>query len=122
MDLLEADRLTDDEASDQVALGADERGHLRPDPHPRRHHRGRMLDLATDAEQMGVVASQPDDVALAGPRHRDQEVAVRDAAGERGQGQVDVGQLGDLLHCQNELVTEITTNGFGTGGHLVWLS
>ena len=78
-----ASRLTGDavdEAGDEVALRPDEGGHLRPDPDPRRRHRRGVLHLAADAEQVGVVAGQPDDVAVRAAGDVDQEVAVGDPA------------------------------------------
>ena len=61
------DRRALDEPGDEVALGADEGDDLRPDADAGRGDRRRVLDLAADAEQVRVVAGQPDDVAVGLP-------------------------------------------------------
>ena len=88
VDGLVADRRPDDEPRDEVALGPDERGHLRPDADAGRRDRRRVLDLAADAEQVRVVAGQPDDPALVGAGGVDPEVPVRDPARQGGEGQL----------------------------------
>jgi hypothetical protein len=70
----------DDELRDEVALRPDERGDLRPDPDTGRRDRRSVLDLAADPEQVGVVAGEPQDVAVRHARRGDQVVAVRDPA------------------------------------------
>ena len=69
-DGLVADRRTHDEPRDEVALGPDERGDLRPDTDPGGRHRRGVLDLPADAEQVRVVAGQADDPALGPCRPR----------------------------------------------------
>ena len=64
MDGLVADPRAHDELRDEIALGPDERRHLRPDPDAGRRDRRRVLDLAADPEQVGVVAGEPDDAAI----------------------------------------------------------
>jgi hypothetical protein len=54
-----------------------------------------VLDLAADAEQVGVVAGQADDVSVRAPVDRDQEVAVRDPAAERDEVELRVAELRD---------------------------
>ena len=67
-----------------------------------------MLDLAADPQQVGVVAGQADDPAVRGRRRRvDQEVAVGDAARERGQGELAAGQLGHALQRRDQLVAQL---------------
>ncbi len=51
-----------------------------PDADPGRRDGRRVLHLAADAEQVGVVAGEADDVAVVRTGDRDEEVAVRDAA------------------------------------------
>ena len=79
MDRLVADRRALDEPRDEIALRADERGHLGSDPDTGGGHRRRMLDLAADAEQVRVVAGEPDHVPIHDAVHGHEEVAVRDA-------------------------------------------
>ena len=98
----------DDEPGHEIALRPDERGHLRADADPGRGDRRRVLDLAADAEQVRVVAGQPDDPALVRAGRVDPEVAVRDPAGQRGQGQLATGQLGHLLHGPDEVVVQLS--------------
>ena len=64
VDRLVRDRRAHDEPGDEIALGPDERRHLRPDPDARRRDGRGVLDLAADPEQVGVVAGQPDDPAV----------------------------------------------------------
>src|SRR5258705_6895 len=75
----------------------------------------RGLDLAADAEQVGVVAGEPDHPAIrrAGGVH--EEVAVRDSAGQRPQGQFAAGDLGDALQRADELVAELATQHLAHG-------
>ena len=83
MDRLVGDRRADDEAGDEIALGPDERDHLRTDADPGGGHGRGVLDLAADPEQVGVVAGQPDDPAVVRAGRGDHEVVpVRDPAGE----------------------------------------
>src|SRR5438876_6594608 len=97
VDLLQRHRLTHDEASDEVALRADEGDYFWTHPDAGGGDRGGMLHLAADAEQMGVVASQPDDVAVVAVTRRHQEVAVGDAARNRGEDQLSSGGLRHAL-------------------------
>src|SRR5262245_9247289 len=70
-----------DEAGDEVALRLDESDHLGPDAECSSGPRGLVLDAAVDAEEVGVLASDPDDERVRAVLHL--EVAVRDAAAER---------------------------------------
>ena len=84
MDGLVRDRRALDEPGDEVALRPDERGDLGPDADAGGRDRRGVLDLAADPEQVGVVAGEPDDVAVRPlPADDDEEVAVGDPAGER---------------------------------------
>src|SRR5437879_1831903 len=64
VNLLQRDRLSHDEAGDEVALRPDERDHLRAYTYPGRGDRCGMLNLAADPEKMGVVAAEPDHVPI----------------------------------------------------------
>ena len=107
VDGLVTDRRPDDEPRDEVALGPDERGHLRPDADAGRGDRRRVLDLPADAEQVRVVAGQPDDPALVGPGGVDPEVPVRDPARQGREGQLTAPDLRDLLERADEVVVEL---------------
>src|SRR5947199_346251 len=72
----------------------------------RRDRRG-VLDLSRDPKQVRVVAREPDHVPVRTTFELDQKVAVRDPARERGQGQLDAGQLRDTLHRRDELVPKL---------------
>ena len=78
--------VADDEPRDEIALRPDERGHLRTDADPGRRDRRGMLHLPADAEQVGVVAGQPDDPALVRAGRVDPEVPVGDPARQRRSG------------------------------------
>ena len=80
VDRLVTDRRALDEPGHEVALRPDEGRHLGPDADAGRGDRRGVLDLAADAEEMGVVAGQADDIAVVAVRRRDEEVAVRDPA------------------------------------------
>ena len=69
------------EARDEVALRLDERDHLRREAEVRCDARGGVLGRPVDAEQLGVVAADPQHERLAADR--DLEVVVRDPAAER---------------------------------------
>ena len=62
--LFDRDRRPLDESGDEIALRPDERGDLGADADTGRRDGRGVLDLPADAEQMRVVAGQPDDVAL----------------------------------------------------------
>ena len=51
-----------DEPGHEPALRLDEGDDLRPDADRRCRQRGRVLDAAVDAEQVGVLAGDPQDV------------------------------------------------------------
>ena len=82
-----------------------------PTPTPGRRDGRRVLHLAADPEQMGVVAGEPDDVAVVGAGDRDQEVAVRDAAAEGREDELAPGQLRDPLHGRDQLVAQLADQG-----------
>ena len=82
-DLLETDSRALDEAGDEVALRPDERRHLRPDADTSSRDGRRVLDFSADAEQMGVIAGETDNVAVGLTADRDQEIAVGDATRQR---------------------------------------
>ena len=107
MDRLVRHRGPDDEPGDEIALGPDERRHLRPHPHAGRRDGRGMLDLPGDPQQVRVVAGQPDDPALlrAGGVHP--EVPVRDPARQGREGQLTARELRDLLHGAHEVVVEL---------------
>ena len=106
MDRLVRHRGADDEPGDEVALRPDERGHLRPDADPGRSHGRRVLHLPGDAQEVGVVAGQPDDPAVVRTGRVHAEVAVRDPARQRGQGQLAPGDLGNALQGPDEVVVQ----------------
>ena len=97
MDRLVRHRLPDDEPRDEVALRPDEGGDLRPDADPGRRDGRGVLHLPGDAQEVGVVAGQPDDPALVRAVRVDPEVPVGDPAGQRRQGQASPGDLRDPL-------------------------
>ena len=69
-----------DEAGDEVALGLDERDHLRPDADGGGRERRLVLRAPVDPEQLRVLAADPEHVRAAVDRHL--EVPVRDPAAE----------------------------------------
>ena len=96
-----------DEPRDEVALGADERGHLGTHAHARRRDRRGVLDLPADAEQVGVVAREPHDPSVGRGARGDEEVPVRDPAREGGQREVPPGQLGEPAERRGERVVQL---------------
>ena len=104
VDRLVRDRRALDELRHEVAAVPDERRHLRSHAHTGRGHGRRVLDLPADAQQVRVVAGQPDDVAFALAGELDEEVAVRDPAGERGEGHLPAGDLGHDLERRDEVL------------------
>ena len=115
-DGLVGDRRPLDEARDEVALRPDEGRHLGADPDAGGRDRRRVFDLTADAEQVRVVAGQPDDPSLGGAARRDQEVPVRDPAGQRDQRQVAPGELREPTERVDELIAELAPEG--TFAHL----
>ncbi len=115
VDVLVRDGRPDDEPGDEVALRTDERRDLGPDPDAGRGDRCRVLDLAADAEQVRVVARQPDDPAFGRPGGVHPEVPVGDPAGQGGQRQVPAGQLRDLLHRADEVVVQLPVEDLVVG-------
>jgi ADP-ribose pyrophosphatase len=79
--LLGRDRPTRDEARDEIALGLDEGDDLRPDSELGGGSGRRMLHVAVDAQELGVLAPDPQDKALGA--EVDLEVVVRDPPAER---------------------------------------
>ena len=78
--LLGRDRAALDEARDEVSLRLEEAHDLGADAQLGCDARGLVLGVPVDAEQLGVLAADPQDEALA--VDRDLEVAVRDPAAE----------------------------------------
>src|SRR3954453_16504064 len=109
MDRLVRHRGADDEPRDEIALGSDEGGHLRPDADAGSGNGRRMLHLPRDAQQVRVVAGQADDPALVRSGRVHPEVAVGDPARQMGQGEVTSGDLRDLLHRPDELLVQRAT-------------
>ena len=107
VDGLVGDRRTVDEPGHEVALRPDERRDLWSHADPGRGDRRRMLDLATDPEQVGVVAGEPDDPAFIRAGRLDQEVPVRDPAGQGPKRQVAAGKIRHALHHADELVAQL---------------
>ena len=70
-----------DEARDEIALGLDERDHLRPDADGGRREGRLVLRAPVDPEQLRVAAADPEHVDA--PVDGDLEVAIRDPAAER---------------------------------------
>ena len=91
---------------------------LRPDADAGRRHGRGVLDLAADAEQVGVVAGQTDDVARAVTRDGDQEVPVGDAPDSAVRTSVTPGQLGDSAHRPDQVFAQLSAQvpGPGPGG------
>jgi len=54
-----------------------------------------VLDLAADAEQVRVIAGEPDDISIRPAVDRDQEVAVCDPAAERDEMELGLAELRD---------------------------
>jgi len=108
-DLREADRPALDEACDEIALGSDERDDLGPDADAGRGNRGGVLDLAADAEEVGVVAGQSDDVAVRSTVDRDEEVPVRDPAAQGDEMELRVAELGDPSKRRGELLAQLAS-------------
>jgi hypothetical protein len=104
-------RLTHDETGEQVPLGSDERGHLRPDPDPGGRHGRRVFHLPADAQQVGVVAGQADDPTVRRTLHVHPEVAVGDPAAQRRERQRPAGELRNLLHGEHQLVVQLSAQG-----------
>ena len=100
-----------DEPRDEIALGPEERDDLGTHTQPGRDHGRRVLHLPADPEEMRVVAGEADDVALRGAGKVDAVVAVGDAAGERGQREPVVGQLGDAPEHADQVVRHLATCG-----------
>ena len=78
-----------------------------PDADPGGGDRRRVLDLPADAEQVGVVAGEPEHPALVAAAGGHDEVAVGDAAAQRPQRQVEPGQLRHALQCRDQVVTKL---------------
>ena len=85
---------------------ADERGDLGPHPHPGRGDGRGVLHLPGDAQEVGVVAGQPDDPAVIRPGRIHPKVPVRDPARQGGQGQLTPGDIRDLLQGPDEVVVQ----------------
>ena len=106
---LVCDWATHDELGHQVALRADECHDLGPHTHAGRGDRRRVLDFARDPQEMRVVAGQADDVAVMRTGRLDQEVPVRDPAGQRPEHQCTARQVGNPLHRERQIMLEFAS-------------
>jgi hypothetical protein len=107
-DLLHRDLGAFDEAGHEIALGPDEGCDLRTDADAGGRDGRRVLDLAADAEQVRIVAREPDDVTLRDIGDCHEEVAVRDPTAQRGERQRVACELRDALHRADKVVTQLT--------------
>ena len=106
-------RRADDEPGDEVALGPDEGGDLRPHADAGRRDRRGVLHLPGDPQEVRVVAGQADDPALVGAGRVDAEVPVRDPAREGGQRQVAPGRApGPAAAPRTSVVVQLARGGW----------
>jgi hypothetical protein len=56
---------------------------------------------------VGVIASQPDDIPIAPPGRLDEEVAVRDPAGQWANRQIRAREVWNPLHRPDEHLAEL---------------
>jgi hypothetical protein len=74
-----------------------------------------MLDLAADAEQVRVVAGEPDDIPIGPAVDRDQEVAIGDPAAERDEMELGLAELRDPSKRRGELLAQLASEFFRIG-------
>jgi len=101
------DRVALDEPRDEVALRPEVGDDLRPDADAGRGHGRRVLHLAADAEEVGVVAGEPNHEPGSARRAGDEEVAVRDPARQGSENQLPGSQLRQPAHGTDELVAQL---------------
>jgi hypothetical protein len=81
--------------------------HLGAHAQPSRGDRRRVLNLAADAQQVGVVAGHADDEPLGQAIGTHEVVAVGDAPGEGSEHELPAGDVRHPLHRRDELVMEL---------------